>query len=107
MTKEWGFKSGDDMICHHHLNLVKNIHNLVYCSILKEYFYSMIFLGGEGYLQDSGKPRNSGKTQVTKLSAIAGFYCTFLTKLNFTGKNYPKFHLNALKNSHKKGMAKV
>ena len=29
--------------------------------ILKEYFHSMIFLGKKGDLQDSGKPRNSGK----------------------------------------------
>ena len=28
---------------------------------MKEYFHSMIFLGGEGNLQDSGKPLNSGK----------------------------------------------
>ena len=41
--------------------------------MLKEYFDSMIFWGGEGNLQDSGKPRNSGKNPGDQAFRYCGF----------------------------------
>ena len=38
-------------------------------------FLQYDFFGGKGNLQDSGNPAIAEKTWVTKLSAIAGFYC--------------------------------